>query len=92
MKTIELSSGLVNGEEMTTRELIKICLDQIPATGFSFTDLKDRMRIQDALNRTANGKLELEDHDYEIFRGLVTASRWNVRDQFVYDFLKDHVR
>lgn len=97
MKTIELGSGLVNGNEMTTEELIKICLNTIPPTGFSFQDLKDRMRIQKAMENKKvyvsagegdiTGSFELEDADYNNFISLVAASRWNVRDRFVYDFL-----
>jgi hypothetical protein len=102
-KIIQLKTGLVAGSEMSTRDLIKIVLDTIPPQGFSFQDLKTRLRIQAALEKSKStvgaegaGDLEetfeLEDNDYENFRMLVTQSRWNVRDKFVYDFLAEHTK
>jgi hypothetical protein len=101
MKTIELITGLAAGKETSTRELIKIVLDTRPAEGFSFQDLKDRMRIQSAMDKSkstvgAEGagdleeSFELEDNDFTNFRRLVSQSRWNVRDQFVFDFLSKY--
>jgi hypothetical protein len=106
MKTILLKTGLVNGVETSTRELIKLCLNTVPSsngvqTGFSFDDLKQRMRIQQAMDKSKSTVLadgagdleesfELEDADYSNFLRIVAQSRWVVRDKFVYDFLDEY--
>lgn len=70
------------------RELIKSCLDMTPQGGFSFEDLTKRARIDAALKKSKNGKIELEDADYENLKSIVKEMRWLVRHNDILEFTK----
>ena len=101
MKYLYLRKGLIEtrnvqtGEtvylNVTTEELIRESLDTRPPAGFSYTDMKARLRIDDAiksqkLQTNFADYLRLEDQDFETLKNCVKDMRWNLRGQFIIDF------
>lgn len=82
------------GEKLDTRDLMELTLDMIPQGGFTPKDIKDRNRIQDAIDKSRADNLNevlLEDADYENFIKIVSQSRWVTRDKDVQAFLDKYV-
>lgn len=72
--------------------IMEIALDLPPQGGFTPKDIKDRNRIQEAINKTKESKakdikLKLEDSDYENLVNIIKTSRWGTRDKELAAFL-----
>ena len=93
-KNILLKTGTVNGQPMTTKELIKLTLDNPPEGGFTFRDFKERARVENAMDKTElvnpgnslDAFFVLEDHDFSKLSGWVAAMKWARRDPFIVEF------
>ena len=70
----------------TTVDLIKLCLNQPPQGGFNYEDLKNRERIDNALET-----MEFEDADFKNLVNYVKAMRWNIRHADILDFINEIV-
>lgn len=93
MKTLDIKKIDISFEETgskgTYKELINMVLNSPPGqNGFSFDDLKNRQRIEDALEKS-NGKLELEDSDYENLKQYTNSTRWPFRHKDILKFCQD---
>ena len=71
---------------LTHADLISLALDIVPQGGFTPKDIRDRNRIQDAVDK-AKDYIDLEDSDYENLKRLMVESRWVVRDRDLQNFL-----
>jgi len=71
-------------------DLIEIALDIIPQGGFTPKDIRDRNRIQDALDKakSVEDSILLEDADFEALEKVIKDSRWTLRDRDLNIFLK----
>ncbi len=85
-KTLDIKDG--TGDSLTYGKLIEACLDHPPDKGFSRKDLKERDRIEQAV-QCSNGELELEDADADILKRLVRVMRWGKRHRSILDFCDD---
>ncbi len=96
MKQLELKTGEINegchfcskpeaAKARTYGDLIRGCLDHHDNRGFTLKDLRERCRIEKALD-TSNGTLELEDADVDVLKRLMNSMRWGVRNTFVLEF------
>jgi len=70
------------------KDLIEIALDVVPQGGFAPKDIRDRNRVQDALDK-ATTSIELEDADFEALEKIMKDSRWTIRDPELNDFLNN---
>lgn len=74
-------------KEVDYKDLMEIVLDIIPQGGFTPKDIRDRNRIQGAIDEAKDGTINLEDSDYENFVKIIETSRWPVRDKEILKFL-----
>lgn len=92
MKSVFVKKGVVNDTEMTTQELIKLCLNNPPSGGFQYKDFKERARVENAMDHLQQVEGEeyecfiLEDADYKNLVKWIQAMQWLTRAQFVIDF------
>ncbi len=70
------------------KDLIEICLDVLPQGGFTPSDIRERNRIQNALDKAGKTKVDFEDADWDSLKKIVKASRWNIRDKEIFEFLE----
>ena len=73
--------------EIDYKELIELCLDFVPQGGFSPKDIRNRNRIQDALDK-ADKIITLEDADFENMENIIKESRWMIRHHDLNIFLE----
>jgi hypothetical protein len=73
----------------TYKELIVLALDIVPQGGFTASDIRERSRIQDALDEAKNGVLELEDSDYNALEKIMKNSRWPFRSKELHTLLQN---
>jgi len=78
-------------KEVDYKDLIEIVLDVVPQQGFTPKDIRDRNRIQDALDEAKEGEINFEDADYENLILIVEQSRWPTRSKEILKFL-DHFK
>lgn len=74
-----------------TRDLIELTLDMVPQGGFTPKEIRERNRIQDAIDKSRkieSEEVELEDSDYEALLKIVSSSRWTSRDKELQSFLE----
>ncbi len=96
MKTLEIKQTEVkvsdkeNGglKDADYKDLIMACLDNIPQGGFTMSEMKDRKRIQDALD-TSNGELVFEDSDANKLKKIVETMKWGNRSGDLISFADD---
>lgn len=62
-------------------DLIGIALDIVPQGGFTPADIKERNRIQEAIDNIKGGYIHIEDADYEALEKIMKKSRWTIRDK-----------
>ena len=77
-----------NDKLLDYKDLIEISLDVVPQGGFSPKDIRERNRIQEALDR-ATTTISLEDADFEALEKIIKNSRWSIRDKELDVFLKN---
>lgn len=75
-----------SGKNLTYKDLIEVSLDIIPQGGFTPKDIRDRNRIQDALE-VSSDEILLEDSDYESLKSIIKNSRWTIRHTDLGEFL-----
>lgn len=70
-------------------DLIEVCLDIVPQGGFSPSDIRDRNRIQNVIDKgiPKEGFLDFEDADWKNLKKIVIASRWVIRHKDLQKFL-----
>ena len=71
----------------TYKDLIESSMDILPQGGFTPEDIRNRNRIQKALEDIKDNMIELEDADYKNLQAIVELSRWASRDVELSDFL-----
>lgn len=79
-------------KELDYKDLLEIAMDVLPQGGFTPKDIRERNRIQDALDQAKDGKISLEDADYEALIKIVNNSRWTLRDKELHKFLSQFVK
>ena len=76
-------------KELNYKDLIEMALDIIPQGGFSPKDIRDRNRIQDALDKATTTVIVLEDADFDALEKIMKESRWTVRHKDLNKFLQN---
>jgi len=73
---------------LSYRDLIEISLDIVPQGGFTPKDIRERNRIQDALDSLLDKGIGLEDSDFDVLEKIIESSRWPIRDKELAEFLR----
>jgi len=77
-----------DNKELDYKDLIEHALDIVPQGGFTPKDIRDRNRIQVALDNATN-VIALEDSDYDALEKIMRDSRWTIRDKELDQLLKN---
>jgi len=85
MKTIEIKK--LNDKE-TTLDLIKLSLNYPTKEGFYLKEMKLRLRVDKAIEKIKDNKLELEDSDFETLKKCINSMRWASRNKELIEFLE----
>lgn len=99
MKTIEVRKGLINDREQSTIDLIKSTLDNPPKDGFTYDEMKKRLRVEDAMGKIGaaspgtdelkDEQLELEDADFETLSKAAKEMRWVSRAPIILQYMSN---
>jgi len=89
MKTFLEKKITIKGKSSSYGELLLACVNNVPKDGFTVEEMQERGRIVDAVKTAKDGKIKLEDADYERALVLVNFMRWAVMDDEIVNFSKD---
>lgn len=96
IKNSQIRFGNESGEDkcLDYADLIEVCLDILPQGGFSPSDIRDRNRIQNVIDKRDDDKKDLkkdslafEDADWKNLKKIVNTSRWVIRHKDLQKFL-----
>lgn len=85
MVKIENKEVEIKGSKTDYKDLLKACNDQTPEKGFTLAEMKNRLRISDALDKEV---IELEDADFSNLKTLVNNMSWAIADKALVDFVE----
>lgn len=85
MKTLNLKVFKVGEQEMTYKELVKMCVNNPLKEGFTADDMRKRQRVLDALD-LAGDSLLLEDADSDLLKHCVAEMRWTLVNKDLLEF------
>lgn len=74
-------------KELDYKDLIEHALDIIPQGGFTPKDIRERNRIQEAIDKSNGVSIKLEDADYEALEKIMKDSRWIIRNTELHTLL-----
>lgn len=75
-----------NGKTMTYEGLIRNCIDHTPKNGFTFSDMRERGRIEKALDKMDDDLIKFEDNDTTNLKKVVDLMQWGTRDKDLIAF------
>ena len=88
---IRLLTDEIQGNKVTTLDLINSALDAPVASGLSVADFRARNKVDKALDKLTpeSTELYLSDADYETLKSAVEGLRFNNRQSIVKSFIED---
>lgn len=88
MKTfLNKNTSISDGKkELTYKDLVLFCLNNVPERGLDREAMKKRDRIETAFETKA-GNIKLEDADAHNLKEIVKEVRWNFRHKELSEFL-----
>jgi len=90
MATVKMKSFmLVIGDDSTEikyTELLKSAVNSPKEGGFSPVEMRERLKILDALDNSKNGEIKLEDEDIKLLAELVKDQRFSIVHQGFIDY------
>ena len=92
MKQIEVKTHaeakLTENENLNTKHLIMMVINNAPPGGFSREDIGKRDRIEQAVTEAKEGfPITLEDADFDELHSLAKSMKWPSRLPFIKDFV-----
>ncbi len=96
MKTItnketKIKSGTGPDEKfLTTNDLLKIAVNDPPERGALVTEMRSRLKILKAIEKSENNTLMLEDADFVVLKKAYDSYGWAVLHNDIVD-LADHL-
>jgi len=88
LKEVEIPAGVVSGKaigNISTADLVRTCVNDTPRGGLKVEDLRSRIRVLDALDRSV-GCLSLEDADAKTLQSCVAGMRWTAVSREIVTF------
>ena len=88
MKKIKNKKTTIQGENgvLNYAELAKLCVNQPKQGGYTVTDMQQRLRILDKLDKKGD-VIEIEDADFEVLKPLVKNMKWAIIHKDLVDFV-----
>jgi len=90
MTTVKMKSfTLVSGDESVEvkyTELLKSAVNASKEGGFSPVEMRERLRILEALEKSKNGEIRLEADDIKLLAELVKDQRFSIVHQGFIDY------
>ena len=90
MTTVKMKSfTLVSGDESVEvkyTELLKSAVNAQKEGGFSPVEMRERLRILEALEKSKNGEIRLEADDIKLLAELVKGQRFSIVHQGFIDY------
>lgn len=84
MKTIPVTNYT---DAISTRTVLKGCLDYTPQNGLDFAQIRGRLRVGKAIEDSeATTEINLEDADYAIAQSCVKETRWVKPEPYLIQF------
>lgn len=77
----------MNDKEAKYSDLIKICINAPVQGGFNIQQIKQRLRISEALE--TDGDLKFEDNDADNLQEIVSEFKWATVHKDVVQFVED---
>lgn len=77
----------MNDKEAKYSDLIKVCINAPVQGGFNIQQIKQRLRIADALE--TDGDLKFEDNDADNLEEIVSEFKWATVHKDVVQFVED---
>lgn len=74
------------GEEITTATMLKGCLKVAPREGFDFPTMRGRMRVMDAVEKSVDKLIVLEDADFATAVQAIKDTRWTSLEPHLIKF------
>jgi len=93
IKVSQVKFGIKEAEDsiMDYVDLLEVSLDIVPQGGFSPSEIRDRNRIQTAIDKDRKSKdkiIHFEDADWKNLKRIVNLSRWMIRHADLQKFLE----
>ncbi len=86
MKTFKDEQIVIKDKSSSYSELLLACVNNTPKEGFTVEEMRARSRIIDAVEQNTDGKIKLEDADYQKALNCVNTMRWAVLDKQIVKF------
>lgn len=68
-------------------DLILLVIKHVPKEGLSYDDIKNRMRLEDAiLNKEEDQEISMEDADISYLKSLVSSFKWAIYSRSLVEF------
>jgi hypothetical protein len=75
-------------ETLSYSELAIFCVNSMPEGGFDVTEMRNRIKILDALDK-ANGTVKIEDAATETLKACVNSMKWAFMHKDVVSFIEE---
>lgn len=75
----------ISGPNIYYKDLLKTCLDYSPQ-GFTLQLIRERKRVDEAMDRTGDDYIELEDADYITAQNAIKTVVWQQRNPAYIQF------
>ncbi len=73
-------------EKLSYFDLMKVCAEQAPKEGLKIQQINKRIRIINALEKEKEGKVEMEDADFDELKSLVVNFTWGIVHKDIVNF------
>lgn len=89
LKTLGLPLSPMSPDKGTTKDLLKIVVNNIPQGGISADEMRRRIKLLDKIDETKGEELLLEDAVAEELQKLTGVMKWNIIDKSILEFCDD---
>jgi len=76
-------------QDITYKDFITTCVNQIPKDGMGVIEMKKRLRIIDAVESVDDdNKIGLEDEDWVVLKQCVNSMSWAIVSKDIVEFVE----
>lgn len=87
LKVVPMQFG-TEQKEITYKDFITTCVNQIPKEGMGVVEMKKRIRITDAMESVDDdNKIGLEDADWIVLKQCVNSMSWAMVSKDIVEFV-----
>jgi hypothetical protein len=89
LKTLNLPVSPIDPKKSTTKDLLKIAVNNLPQGGITADEMRRRIKILDKIDEAGEEFLRLEDAVADELQKLVAMMRWTIVDKEILTFCDD---